>query len=387
MAKRDYYEVLGVSKDAEQGEIKKAYRKMAMKYHPDKNPGDAKAEESFKEAAEAYDVLSSEDKKARYDRFGHAGMSGGGGGGYSSVNMEDIFSRFSDIFGGGGGGSPFESFFGGGGGGGRRRARGQRGSDLRVKVKLDMEEVYKGVEKKIKLRRMVSCDTCNGAGAENPSDFQTCGTCNGTGELRRQAGGGFFQQIVVTACPTCQGEGRTLSKACKSCAGEGREETIEVVEIPIPAGISEGMQLTMRGKGHAGRRGGSAGDLQILVEEKPHEFFSRDGDNVVYELFISFPDAALGRSVEVPTLGGKTRFKVSPGTQSGKVFRLKGKGLPNINGYGSGDQLIQVMVWVPKNLTSKERSQLETMQESDNFQPNPSGSDKGFFSRLRDMFS
>ncbi len=387
MSKRDYYDVLGVSKSAEQGEIKKAYRKMAMKYHPDKNPDDAKAEEKFKEAAEAYDVLSNEDKKARYDRFGHAGLGGGGGGGYSSVNVEDIFSRFSDIFGGGGGGSPFDSFFGGGGGGGRRRARGQRGSDLRVKVKLTMEEVYQGVEKKIKLRHMTTCEVCDGAGAENQSDFQTCGTCNGTGELRRQAGGGFFQQIVVSACPTCQGEGRTLSKACKGCSGEGRVETSEVVEIPIPAGISEGMQLTMRGKGHAGRRGGSAGDLQILVEETPHESFSRDGDNVVYELFISFPDAALGRSVEVPTLGGKTRFKVSPGTQSGKVFRLKGKGLPNINGYGSGDQLIQVMVWVPKNLSSKERGQLEAMRESDNFQPNPTGSEKGFFSRLRDMFS
>ena len=382
MAKRDYYEVLGVGKDADQGAIKKAYRKMAMKYHPDKNPGDAAAEEKFKEAAEAYDVLSNEEKKARYDRYGHAGL-GGGGGGYSSVNMEDIFSRFSDIF--GGGGSPFDSFFSGGGG--RRRSRGQRGSDLRVKVKLDLEEVYKGVEKKIKIRRMISCEVCSGSGAENPNDFQTCGTCNGTGEIRRQAGGGFFQQIVVTACPTCQGEGRTLTKACKNCSGEGRMESSEVVEIPIPAGISQGMQLTMRGYGHAGRRGGSSGDLQILIEEKPHEFFSRDGDNVIYELFISFPDAALGRSVEVPTLGGKTRFKISPGTQSGKVFRLKGKGLPNINGYGSGDQLIQVMVWVPKNLSSKERSQLEAMRESDNFQPNPSGSEKGFFSRLRDMFS
>ncbi len=386
MSKRDYYDVLGISKSAEQSEIKKAYRKIAMKYHPDKNPGDAKAEEKFKEAAAAYDVLSNEDKKARYDRFGHAGLDGGSGGSYSSVNVEDIFSRFSDIFGGNGGGNPFDSFFGSGGGS-RRRARGQRGSDLRVKVRLTMEEVFQGVEKKIKLRRMTTCEVCDGAGAESQSDFQTCGTCNGTGELRRQAGGGFFQQIVVTACPTCQGEGRTLSKACKGCSGEGRVETTEVVEIPIPAGISEGMQLTMRGKGHAGRRGGSAGDLQILIEETPHESFSRDGDNVVYELFISFPDAVLGRSVEVPTLSGKTRFKVSPGTQSGKVFRLKGKGIPNVNGYGSGDQLIQVMVWIPKNLSNKERTQLEAMRDSDNFQPNPTGLEKGFFSRLRDMFS
>lgn len=383
MAKRDYYDVLGVSKNAEQGEIKKAYRKMAMKYHPDKNPGDTAAEEKFKEAAEAYEVLSDEDKKARYDRFGHAGLGGNSGGGYGQVNVEDIFSRFSDIFGGGG----FESFFGGGGGGRGRRRQGQRGSDLRVKVKLDLEEIYKGVTKKIKLRRMVGCDTCNGSGAETSDAWRPCHTCNGSGEIRRQAGGGFFQQIVVTACPTCQGDGRILSKACNTCGGEGRKEEVDVIEVNLPAGIAEGMQLTMRGKGHAGRRGGPAGDLQILIEELPHKDFLRDGDNVIHELFITFPDAALGTTVEVPTLSGKTRFKVSAGTQSGKIFRLKGKGFPVINGYGSGDQLIQVNVWVPKNLSSKEKSVLEELRSSSNFEPSPSGSEKGFFQRIKDMFS
>lgn len=383
MAKRDYYEVLGLSKGAGKDEMKKAYRKMAMKYHPDKNPGDAKAEEMFKDAAEAYDVLSDDDKRAKYDRYGHAGL-GSDGGGYSSVNVEDIFSRF--FGGGGGGGSPFDSFFGGGGGGGRRRSQGQRGSDLRVKVKLDMEEVYKGVTKKIKIRRMDACEGCSGSGAES-GNYASCHTCGGSGEVRRQAGGGFFQQIVISACPTCHGEGRIVSDPCKVCNGEGRQESSEVVEIPIPAGISEGMQLSMRGKGHAGRRGGGAGDLQILIEELPHEHFLRDGDNVIYELFITFPDAALGKTVEVPTLSGKTRFKISPGTQSGKIFRLKGKGFPNINGYGAGDQLIQVNVWIPKVLNSKEKSVLEDMRESANFQPNPTGSEKGFFQRLKDMFT
>lgn len=385
MAKRDYYEVLGVGKSAEASEIKKAYRKLAMKYHPDRNPDDKAAEEKFKEAAEAYEVLSDEEKKSRYDQFGHAGL-GGGGGGYGQVNVDDIFSRFSDIF-GGGGGSPFDSFFGGGGGRQRTRRQGQRGSDLRIKVKLDLEEIAKGVDKKIKIKRMTSCGTCSGAGASSADGWRTCQTCNGAGEVRRQAGGGFFQQIVVSACPTCQGDGRILTKACGTCGGEGRQEETEVVEIRFPAGISEGMQLTMRGRGHAGRRGGSAGDLQILIEEKEHEHFLRDNDNVIYELFISFPDAALGTTVEVPTLSGKTRFKISPGTQSGKIFRLKGKGFPVINGYGTGDQLIQVNVWVPKSLSGKEKNQIEEMRESANFQPAPNGSDKGFFQRIKDMFS
>jgi molecular chaperone DnaJ len=384
-SKRDYYEVLGVGKSSDKDEIKKAYRKMAMQHHPDRNPGDAKAEEMFKEAAEAYEVLSDDDKRARYDRFGHAGMgnSGGGGGGYT--NMDDIFSRFSDIFGGGGGGGGFESFFGGGGR--RARPKGQRGSDLRVKVALNMEEIYNGVEKRIKLNRFTTCETCNGNGADGPDGYQTCTTCAGAGEIRRQAGGGFFQQIVVSACPTCQGEGRTVSKPCKTCAGEGRTENAGVVEVNFPAGVSEGMQITMRGRGNAGKRGGGPGDLVILIEETPNADFERDGENVLHELWINFADAALGTSVEVPTLSGKTRFKISPGTQSGKIFRLKGKGFPVVNGYGRGDQLIQVNVWVPKDLSREERTMMEKIKESRNFAPNPTGSDRGFFQRIKDMFS
>lgn len=380
-SKRDYYEVLGVEKGSQKDDIKKAYRKLAMQYHPDRNPGDTSAEEKFKEAAEAYDVLSDDDKRARYDRFGHAGMGNGGGGNYTSV--EDIFSRFGDLF--GGSGSPFESFFGGGRQ--RQRQRGQRGSDLRVKVALTMEEIYTGVEKRIKLNRFTTCETCSGNGAEGSDGYRTCETCNGAGEVRRQAGGGFFQQIVVSACPTCQGEGRVVSKPCRSCQGEGRVETSGVVEVNFPAGISEGMQISMRGRGNAGKRGGGAGDLIIMIEETPHADFERDGENVIYELWLNFADAALGTSVEVPTLSGKTRFKIAAGTQSGKVFRLKGKGFSVVNGYGRGDQLIQVHVWVPKTLSREEKSMLEKMKESQNFEPNPSGTDKGFFQRIKDMFS
>jgi molecular chaperone DnaJ len=386
--KRDYYEVLGVAKGADKDEIKKAYRKLAMQYHPDRNPGDKSAEDKFKEAAEAYEVLSDDDKRARYDRFGHAGMGNGGGGGqYGQFDMNDIFSRFSDIFGGGAGsGSPFESFFSGGGRG-RTRQTGQRGSDLRIKVALTMEEIFNGVEKRIKLNRHVGCETCSGKGSDAADGYQTCTTCNGSGEVRRTAGGGFFQQIVVSACPTCQGEGRTISKPCKACAGEGRVEQAGVVEVNFPAGVAEGMQITMRGRGNAGKRGGPPGDLQILIEEIEHPDFERDGDNVLHELWLNFADAALGTSVEVPTLSGKTRFKINPGTQSGKIFRLKGKGFPVVNGYGRGDQLIQVNVWVPKDLSREEKATMEKLRESKNFQPNPSGSDRGFFQRIKDIFS
>lgn len=382
MSKRDYYEVLGVSKSASKDEIKKAYRKLAMKYHPDKNPGDAAAEEKFKEAAEAYEVLHDDDKRPRYDRFGHAGVSGSGGGG-GHVNVEDIFSRFSDIFGGGGGG--FESFFGGGRS--RQRRSGQRGGDLRMKVRMTLEEIYNGVDKKIKLKRYTTCGTCNGQGAASSDAYATCSTCGGAGEIRQQAGGGFFQQIVVRVCPTCEGEGRVITNPCQTCNGEGRVQSTDVIDVSIPAGIAEGMQLTMRGKGNAGKRGGPPGDLIILVEEIEHKDFERDGENVIYELFLNFADAALGTTVEVPTLSGKTRFKISPGTQSGKIFRLKGKGFPVINGYGRGDQLIQVHVWVPKSLSKDEKAALEKLRSSSNFDPSPSGTDKGFFQRIKDMFS
>lgn len=386
MAKRDFYEVLGVAKDATKDDIKKAYRKLAMQYHPDKNPGDAAAEDRFKEAASAYEVLNDDQKRPLYDKYGHAGL--GNNGGYGQGNMEDIFSRFSDIFGGGGGGgSPFENIFGGGGRG-RQRPRGQRGSDLRVKVPLTMEEIFDGTNKKIKLTRFATCETCNGVGASNADSYRTCTTCNGSGEIRRQAGGGFFQQIMVSACPTCQGEGRVISNACGTCAGEGRTEISEVVEVKIPGGITEGMQITMRGKGNAGKRGGQPGDLIILFEEMANDIFERHGDDVIYELWLNFADAALGTSVEVPTLGGgKTRFKISPGTQSGKIFKLKGKGFPIVNGYGRGDQLIQAHVWVPQNLSRDEKAALERFKDSSNFNPSPTSSDKGFFQRIKDMFS
>lgn len=384
MAKRDYYEVLGVPKSASKDELKKAYRKLAMKYHPDRNPDDKAAEEKFKEAAEAYDVLNDDEKRARYDRFGHAGVNGGAAGGYQDVNMEDIFSRFSDIF---GEGSPFESFFGGGAGRTRRRRRGQRGGDLRITLKMTLEEVANGAEKNLKLKRMIRCDQCDGNGAETSNDFSTCPTCNGAGEVRRQAGGGFFQQIVVTACPTCQGEGKIITKSCKKCNGDGRVQGEDIVSLKIPVGISEGMQISKRGKGHDGLRGGPPGDLIIQIEEVPHEDFERDGDNLIHELFISFPDAALGTTAEIPTLEGKARFKVQSGTQSGTMVRLRGKGIPNINGYGRGDLVVHINVWTPKSLSSDEKSKLEKMRDSENFIPNPTKAEKSFFSKVKEFFS
>lgn len=381
MAKRDYYEVLGVAKGAPKDEVKKAYRKLAMQYHPDKNPGDKAAEEKFKEASEAYEVLSDDQKRNSYDRFGHAAVGSNGGGQYQDIN--DIFSRFSEIF----GDSAFEGFFAGGGRGGRRRRTGQPGSDLRIKLKLSLEEIATGVEKKIKLRRFATCNTCSGSGAADSQSFHTCPTCQGAGEVRQQVGGGFFTQIVVSACPTCHGEGRVITKGCKTCGGEGRQESDDTVTVKIPAGVQNNMQLSLRGQGNAGKRGGESGDLLILIEEEPHEHLVRESDNVIHELFINFPDAALGTNVEVPTLGGKARFKVEPGTQSGKIVRLKGKGLPNINGYGVGDQLVHINVWTPRNLSGEERTLLEKLRLSKNFTPNPGKEDKGFFEKMREFFS
>lgn len=383
MSKRDYYEVLGVEKNVSKDDLKKAYRKMAIKYHPDKNPGDAAAEEKFKEAAGAYEVLSDEDKRARYDRFGHAGLEGGG---YQSANMEDIFSRFSDIF---GQGSPFESFFGGGGGGrGRRRSVGERGGDLRIKVGLDIGEIVGGAEKTLKYNRYLGCDTCGGTGAESSSDFQTCPTCNGHGEVRRQVGGGFFQQIVVSTCPSCSGEGRIITSKCGTCKGEGRTMGEEKFTVNIPAGISENMQIPKRGFGHAGKRGGNPGDLLIHIEEKESESFERDGDNLHHVTYVSFPDAALGTNIEVPTApGGTKKFKVPAGTQSGKTFRLKGLGVPNIKGYGVGDLFVHVNVWVPKNLNGEERRIMDKLRKSNNFTPDPSKADTSFFGRIKEFFS
>jgi molecular chaperone DnaJ len=387
MAKRDYYEILGVAKGAPADEIKKAYRKVAMQYHPDRNPGDKSAEERFKEAAEAYEVLSDTDKRAQYDRFGHAGVSGNGRGGHYQ-NMDDIFSQFGDIF----GEDIFGSFFGGGGGGGTRtrggqRARGTRGSNLRIKLKLDYEEIAKGVTKNIKVKKYIPCGTCSGSGARDKGSIQTCGTCGGSGQVRKVTSTFLGQMQTVTTCPTCNGEGSTITAKCNTCKGEGRMYGEETVNIDIPAGVQEGMQLSISGKGNAGERGGAPGDLVILIEEEPHKDLVREGLNVAYELHLSFPDAAFGTNVEVPTIDGRAKIKIPAGTQSGKVFRLKGKGFPAVNSYERGDQLVHINVWTPQTLTSEERNILEKLNRSDNFKPAPEKSPKNFFDKMREMFT
>ncbi|MEQ8707233.1 MAG: molecular chaperone DnaJ [Phaeodactylibacter sp.] len=387
MAKRDYYEILGINKDADDGAIKKAYRKLALKYHPDRNPDDKEAEERFKEAAEAYEVLSDAQKRARYDRYGHAGVSGnGGGGGFSGggMTMEDIFQQFGDIF--GDGGSPFDSFFGGGAGRGRSRGAGQRGSNLRIKVALTMEEIASGVTKKIKVKKQVNCTSCNGSGAKDSSSVKTCTTCRGAGYVRQVKNTFLGQMQTTVTCPTCSGSGQQVTAKCTTCAGDGRMQGEETMEIEIPAGVEEGMQLSLRGKGNAGAKGGPAGDLLINIEEKPHDHLQRDGMNLVHELYLNFADAALGTSVEVPTIDGWVKIKVPAGTQSGKIFRLKGKGLPSVQSYGKGDQLIHVNVWTPKKLADEDREILEKIRQMPNFNPQPGKSDKGFFEKMKDYF-
>jgi molecular chaperone DnaJ len=383
--KRDYYEVLGVAKSASEEEIKKAYRKLAVKYHPDKNPDDKESEEKFKEAAEAYEVLSNSQKKAQYDRFGHAGMGGAAGGGFGGqgMNMEDIFSQFGDIF-GGGDDSPFGSFFGGGGRGGRRQ---RKGTDLRIKLKLNLEEIANGVEKKIKVKRHVACKTCSGNGSKNGTDLKTCGTCQGSGQVKRVQQTMLGQMVTSSTCPTCSGEGKSVGAKCDACFGEGRVLEEEIIPIKIPAGVSNDMQLSMSGKGNVPPRGGVAGDLLIVIEEEAHEVLHRDGNNVIYDLYISFVDAALGTSVEVPTIGGKAKISIDAGTQGGKILRLKGKGIKELNGYSIGDQLVHVNIWTPKQVNKEERELLEKLRESENFAPQPGKSEKGFFHKVRDMFS
>ncbi len=384
MSKRDYYDVLGVSRQADASAIKSAYRKLAIKFHPDKNPGDAEAEEKFKEAAEAYEVLSNPEKKARYDQFGHAGNSAGfGGGSHGGMNMDDIFSQFGDIF--GGGGNPFESFFGGGGGsrGGRRVVKG---TNLRIKVKLTLEEIANGVEKKIKVNKQLVCNTCDGSGAKDKSSFHTCNTCGGSGSVRRVTSTILGQMQTTSTCPACNGEGVEITAKCITCKGEGLERGEETIAINIPAGVSEGMQLSMSGKGNAAPRGGIPGDLIILVEEVPHETLKRDGINVIYDLYINFADAALGTSVEVPTIDGKAKIKIDAGTQGGKILRLKGKGIPEVNSYHKGDQLIYVNIWTPKAVSSEEREILEKLKSSSNFKPQPGKSEKSFFERIKEYF-
>jgi molecular chaperone DnaJ len=384
MSKRDFYEVLGVAKGASADEIKKAYRKVAMQYHPDRNPGDKAAEEKFKEAAEAYEVLSDADKRSQYDRYGHAGLSGNGrgfsGGG---MNMDDIFSQFGDIF----GDDLFGSFFGGRRGGATGRSRGVRGSNLRVKIKLNFEEIARGVSKNIKVKKYVGCTTCSGTGAKDKGSIQTCSTCGGSGQVRRVSNTFLGQMQTVTTCPTCNGEGSIVTAKCPVCKGDGRVYGEETVSIDIPAGVQEGMQLSVGGRGNAGERGGPPGDLIILIEEEPHPELHRDGLNVAYELHISFSDAVFGIQAEVPTIDGKAKIKIPPGTQSGKIFRLKGKGFPAVNSYERGDQLIHVNVWTPQHVTPEEKTMLEKLNDSPNFQPKPDKNERSFFDKVREMFS
>ena len=382
MEKRDFYEVLDVSKNASKEDIKKAYRKQALKYHPDKNPGDRDAEEKFKEAAEAYEVLSNDDKRARYDRFGHAGLGGAAGGGFSGGGMtiEDIFSSFGDIF-----GDAFGGF--GGFGSSRRTSRTVRkGSNLRVKVKLDLKEIANGADKKIKVNKYVSCPDCNGTGAEGGSSYSTCATCNGNGQVTRISNTFLGQMQTVTTCPTCGGEGKTITHKCTHCFGEGIVKDQEVIPISIPAGVAEGMQMTVSGKGNAARRGGVNGDLLVMIHEEPHPELIRDGNDLLYNLHIGITEATLGAAVEIPTVDSKVKIKIEPGTQPGKILRLRNKGLPDVNGYHRGDLLVSINVWIPKNLSRDEHKIIEKLGESPNFKPHPDKSERNFFERMRGYF-
>jgi molecular chaperone DnaJ len=380
MGKRDYYEVLGVSKEATKDEIKKAYRKQALKYHPDKNPGDKKSEENFKEAAEAYEVLSNDEKKARYDRFGHAGM-GNNGGGFSGqgMTMDDIFSSFGDIF-----GDAFGGF--GGFGGARRGRRVNKGSNLRVKVKLTLQEIAAGTEKKIKVNKYDTCDSCGGTGAASASGLSTCTTCHGSGHVTRLTNTLLGQMQTTSVCPSCGGEGKTITKKCTTCYGEGVVQKEEIIKINIPAGVGKGMQMTVEGKGNAPRRGGVNGDLLVVIDEEEHPDLIREGNDLIYNLFISLPDAVLGTHVEVPTVDNNVKIKIEPGTQPGKILRLRGKGLPEVNGYGRGDLLVNVNVWIPKKINKDESKIFEKFKDSDSFTPDPDKNDKGFFDRMKGYF-
>jgi len=371
MQKRDYYEILGLAKNANEGEIKKAYRKMALKYHPDKNPDDKEAEEKFKEAAEAYEVLSDANKKARYDQYGHAGLGNNGGFGGGGMNMDDIFSQFGDIFGGA---------FGGGGsfGGSRGGQRSARGTNLRVKMKLTLEEIADGVRKKIKVNKLVNAEGVT---------YKTCSTCNGTGRIMRVAQTFLGAMQTQSTCNVCQGVGKMIDQKPADADGHGLKRQEEVIEIDIPAGVEEGMQLSVTGKGNAGPFDGIPGDLIVVIEEHEHEELRRDGDNLHYEAFISFIDAVLGESIEIPTINGKAKIKVEPGTQSGKVVRLKGKGLPQLQGYSHGDLFVHINIWTPKKVSKEEREILEGMKESENFIPAPEKGEKGFFKRMKDIFN
>lgn len=386
---RDYYDILGVERGADADQIKKAYRKLALKYHPDRNPDDKEAEEKFKEAAEAYEVLSDPSKRQRYDQFGHAGVRGSAGGGAQGFqDINDIFSAFSDIF--GSGGSIFDEMFGGAAGRGRGRRQGRPGNDLRIKLPLSLEEVAEGTAKKIKVRKFIACDTCDGNGLEDPSTgFQSCSTCQGAGEVRQVSRSVFGQFVNVQPCPSCRGEGRIIRTPCDSCEGEGRLKGEETINITVPAGVLEGHYLTLRGAGNAGQRGGPSGDLRVEIEEKKHDHFTRDGLDIYHELHISIPQAVLGTEVDVPTLKGKARLQIDSGIQSGKILRMRERGIPDIESPRRGDQMVRVHVWIPTNLSDEERALMEDLADAEHFQPDPDslGDRKGFFSRVKDVFS
>lgn len=380
--KRDYYDILGVERNADTEEIKKAYRKLAVRHHPDKNPGDKSAEEKFKEATEAYEVLKDPDKRRTYDQFGHAGLAGaaagpGGFGGAAGFDLSDALRAFMRDFGGGG----FEDLFGFGGGRGRAQAGPIGGADLRVRLKLTLEEITRGVEKKIRLKRLVSCSDCHGTGAAVGHKPVTCPQCHGAGEVRQVSRSIFGQFVNISTCPRCHGAGEVVEKPCPTCRGEGRVEGSSMVSVNVPPGVSSGNYITVRGAGHAGPRGGPSGDAVVLIEEQAHEQFERHGDDVLYRLPISFPQAALGDAVVVPTLDGSVKLKIPPGTQSGRLFRLRGKGIPHLRGSGAGDHLVQVFVWTPSDLSGEERALLEKFAGSRGGQPPKA--DRSFLDKLR----
>lgn len=392
MAKRDYYEILGVPRKASQDEIKKAYRKLALKYHPDRNPDNREAEEKFKEAAEAYEILGDDDKRRKYDQFGHEGLRPGADF-RPFTDINDIFTTFGDIFGSGFGGGIFEEVFGGGRAT-RTRARtstGTPGSDLKVRLQLTLEEIATGVEKKIKIKRWEKCSTCNGTGARSASSMMTCPVCNGAGEVRQVSRSPFGQFINISTCENCGGEGRIVKDICPQCSGEGRVHAETTLKVNVPGGIASDNYIPLKGQGNAGRRGGPPGDLIVLIEEEPHKYFIRNGDDVVLDLLISYPEAAFGTEVEVPTLQGKAKLKIEPGTQSGKIFRMREKGIPHLNSYGRGDQHVRVNVWIPTRLSQREKELLKQLENSGNIKPREGDtsvySEKSFFEKVKAVFS
>ena len=380
MTKRDYYEILGINRNATKDEIKKAYRKLAMQYHPDRNPDDKEAEEKFKEAAEAYEILSHDDKRNNYDRFGHEGVRGStfGSEGFSSVN--DIFSHFSDIF---GGSSIFDEFFGGSQRGRtRRRGGGTPGSDMRVTLKLNLEEIATGISKKIKIKKQVKCNDCNGTGAQAGTSLKTCPVCNGAGEVKTVSRSVFGQFVNITACHNCNGEGQVVDSPCRKCSGDGRVQDETTINIEVPAGVQDGNYMTLRGEGNSGKRGGQSGDIIVVFQELPHDNFIRENDDIIYNLFVTFPQAALGAEVEVPTLTGKAMLKVDPGTQPGKMLKMKGKGIRHLNYSGSGDQIVRINVAIPQKLNSKEKEIIKKLSEMPNVKTSSENEKKNFFSKF-----